>query len=110
MSSIAFGPRRVSARRLVSVPRPVLETAGLSVPTMVRLELTTHRVTLSAARAHAGVVRWISRVGQLMLPHAAVEALELAEDRLVYARVSGPGHIELLSTRHLQVVETGSTP
>lgn len=106
MSTLAYGPRRVSGRRIVGVPRALLAAAGIGPPARVALvvrEDEGEAVVLRPVSAGGGdehPVATISSVCQVALPTLVVSALNLSESRMVYVRAAErQGELEIVSSR-----------
>ena len=84
---LVTGPRRVSARRIVGLPRALLRSVGLEPPVRVALAVDdqAHETILIAAVAGGqGVSAMVSSVGQLVLPTSLMTVLNLGAERAVY--------------------------
>lgn len=109
MDQLVFGPRRVNARRIVSVPRAVLMAISLQVPARVEFSIELGRVLLRA-RSSGGIGGvMVSRVGQVSLPGPIVQSLGIAAGGAVYARVFDETAIELLPATAVSVANEVAT-
>lgn len=100
---LLIGPKRVSTRRIVGLPRVLLRSVGLEPP--VRVALTADdraRETILIAASIGGreVSAMVSSVGQLVLPTSLVAVLSLGADRAVYVRAREEMRVlEMMSPR-----------
>ena len=85
-----YGPRGVSSRRIVGIPRTLLRSASLHPPTRVALVAdaqSPETIVISSFRDDAAHAASISSVGQLVLPRPLLEMLNLDEQKVVYMRL-----------------------
>ncbi|WP_138180174.1 hypothetical protein [Nakamurella multipartita] len=86
---LVTGPRRVSVRRIVGVPRALMRLVGLVPPVQVALSEDTRAretILISAVGDGQGFRAKVSSVGQLVLPAPMIAVLNLDSDRAVYLR------------------------
>jgi antitoxin component of MazEF toxin-antitoxin module len=86
---LVTGPKRVSARRIVGLPRALLRSVGLEPPVRVALLIDDHvreTILITARTGGLDVSAMVSSVGQVVLPTSLIEALNLGAERAVYVR------------------------
>ena len=109
MFPLVFGPRRVTARRLVCVPRRFLREMQMGTPARVEFvaqgdETVLLRTPLRGETDFPAAT--ISSVGQVVLPRPVLESLNLSSDRMLYMRPGrGLEGVTLMSPR--QALGTG---
>ncbi|WBU37354.1 hypothetical protein [Homoserinibacter sp. YIM 151385] len=87
--SLVTGPRQVSSRRIVGLPRALLRSVGLEPPVKVALsadEGARETILITAMGVGQGFSASVSSVGQLVLPTSLMTVLNLDSDRSVYVR------------------------
>lgn len=100
---LVTGPRRVSARRIVGLPRSLMRSVGLEPP--VRVALTVERgaretIVISAHMGGQHPTVMVSSVGQLVVPTSLMRVLNLDEERAVYMRAREDMRVlEMMSPR-----------
>lgn len=84
---LVTGPRRVSARRIIGLPRALLRSVGLEPPVRVTLSIddrARETILIAAFTGGRDMSASVSSVGQIVLPTSLVTALNLGADRAVY--------------------------
>lgn len=111
VTRLLYGPRRVSLRRIVGIPRALLRSAALDPPTRVALDAdaeSPETIVVAAVREGSAHVAAVSSVGQLVLPPSLVEMLNLGQQQMVYMRLRQPTvGIEVMSPRQGFVASAG---
>lgn len=86
---LVTGPRRVSARRIVGLPRALMRSVGLEPPVRVALTVEYEARETIVIGAHVGgqdPTAMVSSVGQLVVPTSLMTVLNLGVERAVYLR------------------------
>jgi antitoxin component of MazEF toxin-antitoxin module len=89
----------------MSVPRAVLMAISLQVPARVEISIERGHVLIRARSARSSGNVALSKVGQMVLPTSAMEALGIDAGDAVYARVfDGEAAVELLPAAAVAVL------
>jgi hypothetical protein len=100
---LIYGPRKIGARRLLSLPRPLLLAASIAVPGRVVFEKVGISVFLRNAGSAEIGAQMLSKVGQLVTPSWVMQTLGVRVGGVIYARASIDGSVELIPSSGVRV-------
>lgn len=103
LSGLIYGPRKIGARRQLSVPRQLLAAASIEVPSRVVFEKVGDTVILRRAASTGAGGQALSKVGQLVAPSWVMQTLGVRVGEVIYARAGVSGSVELLPGSDVRV-------
>lgn len=92
----------IGPRRQLSIPRRVLEFAGIDVPGRVRFEELEGVVCVRRAEEGEKGAQMVSKVGQLVTPPWVMQTLGVGVGGAIYARPRADAVVEVLAGTRLQ--------